>query len=96
MCDPHGEVCSIIEKKINKMGFKPTWEPVEHIDSVLDIATCASQKTGHTTYYPYRSIGWSGYPEYSIKKILRDINKWKFVERGFKGKSGFQRPLFMK
>jgi hypothetical protein len=91
MCDPHGFICSKIEQSLKSKGFKPSWNPHEHLDIVLAIAKCASTKSGYTTYYPYRSIGWSGFPEYAIKYILTS-NGWVCKERAFKGRTGFYRP----
>jgi hypothetical protein len=90
MCDPNGKVCSYVEGKLRSRGIGPDSSPLNHPDMVLEIAQCAAKKSGYTTYYPYRSMGWAGFKEFAVKDILIR-NGWTFVER----KSPFDRARFL-
>ena len=80
MCDPEGKVCSHIKWRLQSRDIGPDSSPVNHPDMVLEIARCAAKNSGYTTYYLYRSMGWGGFKEFTVKDVLKR-NGWTCVER---------------
>ena len=93
MCDPDGAICPEMAQTLQHAGIGPNSSPRDHPDMVIEIATCAARTSEYTSYYPYRSMGWAGFKEHDVKRILT-AHGWTFVGREDSpdGRARFLRP----